>query len=138
MSEGPKTSQWMIETPVFQVIGPDGLDQRAPLASKKRFDLLGADDTLLFIQGPVAGEKPLDGMAADGQVETGRGRTPAGHDWIESGYEVAGARWRQRHYERPASQSRAFVITAQCLQSQADEVFRSSGEMADSLREPAY
>jgi len=134
LSEGPKTSQWVIETPVFHAIWPEGFDLRYPLASKTRFDLLGADDTLIFVQDPVPNEKLLDGMAAEGQAETGRGKTPSGQEWIELGYEVGGAQWRQRHYACPISRSMSFVVTAQCLQSLADKVFQASGEFTDSLK----
>jgi hypothetical protein len=137
LSEGPKTSQWVIETPAFHTNWPDGFDLRYPLASKTRFDLLGEDDTLIFVQDPVPNDKVLDGMAADGQRETGRGKTPSGHEWIELGYEVGGARWRQRHYTRLVSRSMSFVVTAQCLQSLADKVFQSSGEFTESLNPTA-
>jgi hypothetical protein len=137
LSEGPKTSQWVIETPAFHAIWPEGFDLRYPLASKTRFDLLGADDTIIFVQDPVSNEKLLDGMAAEGQTETGLGKTPSGHEWIELGYEVEGTQWRQRHYTRHVSRSMSFVITAQCLQSLAHKVFQSSGELADSLHETA-
>jgi hypothetical protein len=135
LSEGPQTSRWMVETPAFRAIWPDGFDLRYPLASKTRFDLLGADDTLIFAQGPVPNENILEGMAAEGQVETGRGKTPAGHAWIELGYEVGGSKWRQRHYNRPVSGSKSLVVTAQCLRPHAESVFRSSSEFTESLTE---
>lgn len=134
ISDGPVTSQWTIETPAFHAIWPAGFDLRSPLASKTHFDLVGVDDTLLFVQGPVPGERLLDGMAAEGQTETGRGKTPAGHEWIELGYEVGGTQWRQRHYARRISPSMSFVITAQCLRSAAEKVFQSSSEFTDSLK----
>jgi len=132
VSEGPVTSRWTIETPIFRSIWPEGLELRAPLASKTRFDLLGADDAIVFVQGPATGERILEGMAANGQTEIGRGKTPAGHDWIELGYEFGGARWRQRHHLRTVSES-SFVITAQCLESAAEQIFAAAGELTDSL-----
>jgi hypothetical protein len=135
VSEGPVGNQFVIETPAFHAVWPEGLDLRSPLASRTRFDLLGPDDALIFIQGPVPNRNILDEMAADGQTEIGRGKTPSGHEWIELGYEVAGAQWRQRHYTRVVSRSMAFVVTAQCLQTHAEPMFRSSSEFADSLSE---
>jgi len=135
LAEGPNTSPWVIETPAFHAIWPDGFDLRSPLASKTRFDLLGEDDTIIFVQGPVPNESLADGMAAEGQSETGRGKTRAGHEWIELGYEVEGTEWRQRHYTRPLSRSASFVVTAQCPRPLADKVFQASGEFADSLEE---
>jgi hypothetical protein len=79
ISEGPATNRWMIETPVFHVAWPEGLDLRYPMASKTRFDLLDEDNTLIFIQGPVLNGNLLDEMAADGQKESGRGKTPSDH-----------------------------------------------------------
>jgi hypothetical protein len=133
IAEGPATTQWTIETPIFHAIWPDGLDLRYPLASKTRFDLLGADDSLVFVQGPVDSGKLLDGMAGEGQTEAARGQTASGHAWIELGYQVAEVPWRQRHYARPVSGSMSFVVTAQCPEAHAAEVFRSSGEFTDSL-----
>ena len=135
MSEGPGSNPWVIETPAFHAVWPEGLDLRSPLASKTHFDLLGPDDALIFVQGPVPNENILDEMAADGQTEIGRGKTPLGHEWIELGYRIGGAQWRQRHYTRVVSRSMAFVVTAQCLQSHAELVFRSSSELTESLSE---
>ena len=56
ISEGPVNNHWTIETPIFHAVWPVGLDLRYPLASKTRFDLVGRDDSLIFVQGPVAGD----------------------------------------------------------------------------------
>jgi len=135
VSEGPGGNQWVIETPAFQAVWPEGLDLRSPLASKTRFDLLGPNDALIFVQGPVPNRNILDEMAADGQKEIGRGKTPSGHEWIELAYGFRGAQWRQRHYVRAVSRSMAFVVTAQCLQSHSEQIFRSSTELTESLSE---
>jgi hypothetical protein len=136
VSEGPGLNQWMIDTPAFHALWPEGLDLRSPLASKTRFDLLGPDDAIVFVQGPLPNRNLLDEMADDGQKEIGRGKTPSGHEWIELGYGVEGAQWRQRHYTRFVSRSMAFIVTAQCLQSHAEQMFRSSSDLTDSLSEP--
>jgi hypothetical protein len=135
VSEGPNSNQWVIETPAFHATWPEGLDLRSPLASKTRFDLLGPDDAIMFVQGPVPNRNILDEMAADGQTEVGRGKTPSGQEWIELGYEFGGVEWRQRHYTRVASRSVAFVVTAQCLQTHAEQMFRLSSEFTESLSE---
>jgi hypothetical protein len=117
---------------------PNGLDLRPPLASKTRFDLVALDNTLIFVQGPVP-EEPgiLDTMPVQGQKVVGRGKTTAGHDWIELDYEVQGNKWRQRHYAHRISTKMLFVVTAQCLQSTAAKVFQASDEVADSLSRTA-
>jgi hypothetical protein len=138
VSEGPDTSRWVIETPIFRAAWPNGLDFRFPLASKTRFDLVTPDDTLIFVQGPIPNEPQLlETMAAEGQTEIARGKTSAGHEWIELGYEVEGTKWRQRHYARKISPQKSFVITAQCLHSIGEKVFQESDELADSLNTPA-
>jgi hypothetical protein len=138
VSEGPDTSQWMIETPIFRAAWPNGLDFRFPLASKTRFDLVTPDDTLIFVQGPGSNEPNLlETMATEGQTEIGRGKTSNGHEWIELGYEVQGKKWRQRHYVRKISPQQSFVVTAQCPQSIAEKIFHASDEVADSLNKPA-
>jgi len=133
VSEGPVTSRWTIETPMLRLIWPEGLQLRSPLASKTSFDLVGTDDAMVFVQGPVTGDRLLEGMAAQGQTEIGRGKTPAGHDWIELGYEFGGAPWRQRHHLRADAGSASFVITAQCLETAAEYTFAAAGEVTDSL-----
>ena len=137
VSEGPGANQWVIETPAFHALWPEGLDLRSPLASKTRFDLLGPDDAILFVQGPVPNRNLLDEMADDGQTEIGRGKTPSGHEWIDLGYEAGGSQWRQRHYTRAVSGSKVFVVTAQCLESHAEQMFRSSNEFTESVSEVA-
>jgi len=133
VAEGPGANQWVIETPAFHAVWPEELDLRYPLASRTHFDLLGPDDSIIFVQGPVPNRNILDEMAVEGQTEIGRGKTPSGHEWIELGYGVGGAQWRQRHFTRVVSRSMAFVVTAQCLQAHQERIFRSASELTESL-----
>jgi hypothetical protein len=141
VAEGPDARQWIIETPLFRASWPNGLDLRSPLASRTRFDLVGpqSDGTLVFVQEPSrCDERVLDEMAAEGQTEADRGKTSAGHAWIELRYEFQGTPWRQRHYARPLSRERCFVVTAQCPEANAASIFAAADELTDSLREPRY
>src|SRR5215467_11542408 len=138
VAEGPDARQWNIETPQFCAAWPKGLDLRSPLASKTRFDLVGpqSDGTLVFIQSPSSqDEHVLDTMAAEGQKEMARGKTSAGHAWIELSYDFQGTPWRQRHYVRRVSQ-RYFVVTAQCPQAAAETIFAASDELTNSVTQP--
>jgi hypothetical protein len=63
--------------------------------------------------------------------EVARGKTSAGHPWVELGYDFQGTPWRQRHYTRELSPQSCFVVTAQCPQSAADE-------LANSLSAPPF
>ena len=141
VAEGPDARQWIIETPLFRAAWPNGLDLRSPLASRTRFDLVGPqpDGTLVFVQEPGhCDERVLDSMAAEGQSEAGRGKTSAGHTWIELRYEFQGTPWRQRHYARKLSPKRCFVVTAQCPEANAATIFAAAQELTDSLREPRH
>jgi hypothetical protein len=141
VAEGPDRRQWIIETPLFCTSWPNGLDLRSPLASKTTFDLVGPqpDGTLVFVQGPSRDdERVLDTMLAAGQKEVARGKTSAGHAWIELTYEFEGLPWRQRHYARRVAPQRCFVVTAQCPQASASAIFAAADELADSLTEPRY
>ena len=141
VAEGPDARQWIIETPLFRAAWPQGLDLRSPLASKTRFDLVGPqpDGTLVFVQDPSqCDERTLDSMAAEGQTEAARGRTPAGHSWIELRYEFQGTPWRQRHYARRLSQQKWFVVTAQCPEADAARIFAAADELTNSLTAPQY
>lgn len=137
VAEGPDTRKWMIETPIFRTAWPNGFDLRFPLASKTRFDLVGPDNTLIFVQGPATYQtRLLDMMASEGQREFGRGKTPSGHDWIELEYDAEGTKWRQRHYARKISSTDCFVVTAQCAQPKAVPIFQAADEVTESLSAP--
>jgi hypothetical protein len=141
VAEGPDARQWTIETPLFCAAWPDGLDLRSPLASKTCFDLVGPepDSRLVFVQGPSHGdERLLDTMAAEGQEQVARGKTSAGHAWIELRYEFQGTPWRQRHYVRRLSPERCFVVTAQCPQAADAMIFAAADELTNSLAQPRY
>lgn len=138
ISEGPRAEQWTIETPIFRTVWPAGLDLRYPLASKTRFDLLGPDDAIVFVQSPVADDPQiLDTMRAEGQTEVARGKTSAGHPWIELAYEFQGSKWRQRHYARAFSPQTCFVVTAQSLRPAAEGIFRASDDVTNAVNSPA-
>ena len=141
VAEGPDTRQWIIETPLFRAAWPQGLDLRSPLASKTRFDLVGPqpDGTLVFVQNPrQCDERTLETMAAEGQTEAARGRTSAGHSWIELRYEFQGMPWRQRHYARRLFKEKYFVVTAQCPETDVARIFADADELTDSLTTPQY
>jgi len=141
VAEGPDTRQWIIETPLFRAAWPQGLDLRSPLASKTRFDLVGPqpDGTLVFVQNPrQCDERTLETMAAEGQTEAARGRTSAGHSWIELRYEFQGMPWRQRHYARRLFKEKYFVVTAQCPETDVARIFAAADELTDSLTTPQY
>jgi len=141
VAEGPDARQWIIETPQFRAAWPQGLDLRSPLASKTRFDLVGPqpDGTLVFVQNPrQCDERTLETMAAEGQTEAARGRTSAGHSWIELRYEFQGMPWRQRHYARRLFKEKYFVVTAQCPETDVARIFADADELTDSLTTPQY
>lgn len=142
VSDGPASKQWMIETPMFRTTWPDGLDLRYAFASKTRFELVGtgAENTIVFVQEPAesehADERILDTMATDGQSEVSRGKTSAGHEWIELAYEFEGKQWRQRHYKRSLKPGKYLVVTAQCMLPFTGKVFLASDEVTDLLQAP--
>jgi len=141
VAEGPDARQWIIETPLFRAAWPNGLDLRSPLASKTQFDLVGPhpDGTLVFVQEPgPCDERVLETMAAEGQTVADRGKTMAGHTWIELRYAFQGIPWRQRHYARKLPPDRCFVVTAQCPEADATTIFAAADELTDTLREPLY
>jgi hypothetical protein len=137
VSEGPDSKRWTIETPIYHSVWPDGFEFRYPLDKKTRFDLVGPDSAFIFVQGPVAIETQLlDTMAEPGQTVIGRGKTSAGHEWLEIDYEARGSKWRKRHYARNISAKMCFVVTAQCLESHAEKFVRTADEVTDSLEGP--
>ena len=133
--EGPFYTDWIIETPDFWIAWPESLDLRSPLASRTRFELADDANSLLFLQGPFEhSEVSLDDMVAEGQVEVGRGVSPAGHHFVELSYSIEEAHWLQRQYLNLSSAQAAYVVTCQSLAEHRQHVFDCADLVVDSLK----
>lgn len=134
--EGPISQTWVIETPIFCALWPNGLDLRCPAASRTAFDLVDQLNSLVFVQGPFPSNKlSIDDMGSEGQTETARGLTAGEHPWVEFAYDLDDKSWRQRQYIRQASSQFSFVITAQCLSTNT-KIYESAEVLVDSLSPP--
>lgn len=133
VAEGPKTTHWTIETPAFRTVWPVGFNLRYPIASKTRFDLVGPENALIFVQGPILNQELPASMAVEGQTEVAKGKTAAGHDWVELAYEIQGSPWRQRHYWHRLGQKNCFLVSAQSLRAASEKVFQAADEVTEGL-----
>src|SRR5262249_24542804 len=75
--DGPADKQWRIETPQFCFVWPPTFAIRFPAASKTMFDLVQPDNSLIYIQGPLAKDHfDINDVAVQGQTVVQQGSEP--------------------------------------------------------------
>lgn len=103
-----------IETSLFSVEWPTGFTVDSSGSGEgPAYDLVGPDESLMFIQGPVekAFVPPIEELVAPGQKLTGQG-SDHGSQWIELEYHHEKVKWCQRHFVRNHN-DHVFLITGQ-------------------------
>ena len=134
MCEGPHLDEWWVEVRGFRFAWPLGVDARYPVSTGKQVELLGRDDSMIFMQGPLRqGVVDMNDMGAPDQREVGRGKTPKGAAWVEFEYEAEGKTWRQRQHLTGCGSGYEVVVTAQGPLDCAGEIFKAAEKVADSL-----
>lgn len=134
LCEGPQLDEWWVEVRGFRFIWPAQADIRYPVATNKQVELLGRDDSLLYVQGPLKlGLVDLNDMGSADQRETARGG-----NWVEFAYTAEGKNWRQRHYLKDCGPGYQVVITAQGPEDCADEIFAVAAQVHESLLPPTF
>jgi hypothetical protein len=95
VENGPAFDEWWLETSVYRVPMIDhwtAASTDGPCA----FDLLGPDDSLIFVQTPRR-LPPLAEIRASGQ-ELDCSGSDSRSEWVQLRYLVDGAPWSQRHH----------------------------------------
>ncbi len=134
LCEGPHLDEWWVEVRGFRFVWPAGVDMRYPVATGKQVELLGRDDSLMWIQGPVkTGVVDMNDMGSPDQRECGRGP-----HWVEFAYAAEGKNWRQRHHLKDCGRERQVVLTAQGPQECAHEIFAAAAKVYESLLPPTF
>jgi hypothetical protein len=130
--EGQYMDAFRIETTMYSVLWPTNFDCSVDGASDgPLFDFLGPDDSLIYVQGPIAADtvpaaKELCAPTQHFVKEGFSGVTP----WAEFEYQHEGESWCQRQYRHEAA-GLAFLLTSQCRSAQSAEL----GSAADAVIE---
>ena len=133
---GRRTRDWMIETTVFSMCWPRGFDllSSPDPRTPPGFDLIGPNDTLIYIQGPFnpARLPGVEQMGAPGQQLIQTGVIDA-HPWVEFDYEHEGSIWLQRHYLVHLDPTTALVVTMQAPKAHAPSSITAADDIATTL-----
>jgi hypothetical protein len=127
---GPGLDHWQIETTVFTLPWPDGFAvQSSP--DPPGFDLLGADNTLVYVQGPFdRTDLPAPrAMAATDQTIVRHGPT-----WVDLAYTDGGKRWRQTHRVVDLGEGVVLVVTSQAPEKLASVAEKAGEAVAAGVR----
>lgn len=134
LSEGPQLDEWWVEVRGFRFVWPSGVDLRYPVATGKQVELMGRDDSMVFVQGPIqTGVVDMNDMGSTDQRECGRGE-----GWVEFAYQAEGKNWRQRHHLKDCGPDRQVVVTAQGPEECAEEIFAVADKVKESLLPPTF
>lgn len=131
---GAAHDHWRIESTVLSVGWPLGFAVRSVADAPPAFELVGPDESLIWVQGPLPVDRlpPLDQMEGPGQTTVGIEQT-AGGSLVELRYQHDGAPWRMFHCIVDRYASAACVVTAQTPAPWREAVRSAVEEVAASL-----
>lgn len=136
---GSARAAWGIETPDYQCIWPHGLALSSDPDGTSPFLLLGPDESLAWISGPVARERawPIESLAAEGQKVRAIAEAEGGEDArIDLDYVEDGELWWQRRYVRGWGEGRVLVLSVQARAAHED-VMRAAIDLVEASLAPA-
>lgn len=129
------TGEWRLETRLFSCQWPRGfalLANPGPRAPSK-FDLLGQDGALIYVQGPFPLERILArGLVAPGQRVLEEGERE-GRSFVEVGYQVEGRDWIQQHILIPFDTEHVLMVTEQSLTAHWAATFGAGETVVETL-----
>lgn len=133
LSAEGQPAHWRIETQVFTCDWPRGFALHS--AESGPFDLLGPDESLIYLQGPYppARVPPMNKLVIPGQTLVGQGEGP-GFRWVEVAYTHEGRRWHKRYAFAAWVQDHVLVVTGQALERNAVSTAAATDALAASLR----
>lgn len=114
VDEGDPRPRWRIETSVFGCAWPVGFALSSDPDGLSPFLLLGPDDAMIWVAGPVDRAKttPIEKLVTEDQ--TARAVASSGdRERIDIDYQVDGERWWQRRYVLAWGEDRTLVLTGQ-------------------------
>lgn len=138
VSEGDPRQSWRIETGVVTCAWPQGFALSWDPDELSPFLLLGPDDAMIWLAGPVDQAKttPIEKLVVEGQ--TVRAVAEAGaNERIDVDYVIDGERWWQRKYVIAWDEGQALVITAQA-RVEVEELTAAAVDAIEASLAPHY
>jgi len=136
ITAGDPMERWRIETTDATCAWPEGFDLASDPDDLSPFLLLGPDDSMVWLAGPVdrATVEPIENLAGEGQRV--RAVAEAGdHERIDLDYEADDEAWWQRKYVVPWDDGQAIVITGQA-RSAMEELTALAVDLVERSLEP--
>jgi hypothetical protein len=126
---------WRIECELFSVRWPRQFALESSPVFPPPFDLVGPDESRLWIQGPVkAADCPtLEELATPDQTRLGT-RTLAGRTAVELGYDLDGQPWRMVHVIVERGDGWTFFASGQGPAAQHDLVLSALDDLVADIR----
>lgn len=136
ISRGDAAERWRIETEAMSCAWPLGFDLASDPDGLSPFLLLGPNDALVWLAGPLAAEKtrPIEQLAAEGQAIREVAHSDD-RERLDVDYEADGERWWQRRYVIPWTESESVVISGQSRPS-TEELTALAVDLIERSLEP--
>jgi hypothetical protein len=134
---GPAEEGWRIVCELFSVRWPQQFALESSPVFPPPFDLVGPEDSRLWIQGPVkAADCPtLEELATPDQTVLGT-RTLAGRTAVELGYDLDGQPWQMVQVIVERGDGWTFFASGQGPESQRDLVLSALDDLVSDIRFP--
>jgi len=134
---GSSEDDWRLETSVYSCPWPQGfaITSTSDAASPARFDLVGAGDSLIYVQGPFAASRRprLTDLAAPGQTVRSSGRLDR-QEWIRLAYRQEEVAWEQAHVLVQLGDAVTVAVTMQAPEQHAEVTFLAARTLAEQMR----
>jgi hypothetical protein len=133
-THGAAHDHWRIETSIFTVRWPEGFVLRSISQPPPVFDLVGAEEGRLWVQGPFPHERIPSPDRMEGPGQTTRQITHcAGGPLVELAYTYQNRAWRMFHCIVNRYPAYACVVTAQTPEEYRDQLATAVEEVATTL-----
>lgn len=141
---GSARGAWAIETADYVCTWPHGLALSSDPDGASPFLLVGPDESLVWVSGPLARERawPIESLADETQKVRAVAETESGEDarididYVIEGEVIEGELWWQRRYVRAWGEGRVLVVSAQARAAHED-VMRAAVDLVDASLAPA-
>jgi hypothetical protein len=132
-----RAAGWSIELPRFSCAWPRGLVLRVLPHRRNRweFEFAGGREGIVILRGPLRASEvpPPPSLVGEGQELVRSDMRPHAMR-IETRYEHAGAKWRQRHRYAVPAPATVVLVTAQAPEGAHESLFAATDEIASSIR----
>lgn len=134
VTRGDSAERWRIETTVLTCAWPAGFDLASDPEERSPFLLLGPNDAMVWLSGPVDREQtqPIESLAVSGQTIRAVAQSDD-RERIDVDYTIDGDRWWQRRYVVPWTETQDVVVTGQARPA-TEELTALATDLVGSVR----